>query len=296
MTHHRDQTAPTQAAPCRGARADQAELIRVAIESAARFLPTQGPIGVFIAQNALQAFECEPFEDAVVHAAQFYGTQPYLSEARYREDIGRGRIRAADLEAVLDSDISGGGALLANGRLSLRDLRLALLLHPVRQEDDATVRWTLTEQDVVERLRDDLSPEARWRLLSDGTEDGIENQDSRLADSDDEATRRAMFFPGSEAGQAGQEQRTSSELWHACVEAVSQTRPSITHTRPPVRHRDLIMAVDPAIDTDALVHPLLIRFCAAFLDQGVAAWPMPGRERGLLQAVARIYSGRFSPT
>ena len=296
MTHHRDQTAPTQAAPRHAAQADRAESIRVAIESAARFLPTQGPIGVFIAQNALQAFECEPFEDAVVHAARLYGTQPYLSEARYREELARGRIRAADLEAVLDSDTSGGGALLANGRLSLRDLQLALLLHAVRQEDDATVRWTLTEQDVVERLRDDLSPEARWRLLSNGTEDGIGDQDTRLSDSDDEATRRTTFSPGSGAGQADEEQRTSSELWHACVEAVSLTRPSITHTRPPVRHRDLILAVDPAIDTDNLVHPLLIRFCAAFLDQGVAAWPMPGRERGLLEAVARIYSDRFGPT
>jgi hypothetical protein len=50
--------------------------------------------------------------------------------------------------------------------------------------------------------------------------------------------------------------------------------------KPPVRPRDLIVAIDPAIDTDALVNPLFIRVCAAFLDQGVAAWPMPGRERG----------------
>jgi hypothetical protein len=74
--------------------------------------------------------------------------------------------------------IHGGGELLANGRLSLRDLRLALLLHPVRQEDDAAVRWTLTEQDVLERLRDDLSPDARWRLLSDGDEAGDEAGDA----------------------------------------------------------------------------------------------------------------------
>jgi uncharacterized protein YbcC (UPF0753/DUF2309 family) len=296
MTHHREHPDATPAAPRETVQAERLESIRSAIESAARFLPTQGPIGVFIAQNALQAFECEPFEDAVVHAARLYGTQPYLSEARYREELARGRIRAADLEAVLDSDMMGGGEPLANGRLSLRDLRLALLLHPVRQEDDAAVRWTLTEQDVLERLRDDLSPDARWRLLSDGVEDGDEEPDATLADSDDEATRRATFSPVGDGGQADGERRTSSELWHACVEAVALTRPSITHIRPPVRHRDLIVAVDPALDTDDLVHPLLIRFCAAFLDQGVAAWPMPGRERGLLEAVARVYSGRFGPT
>ena len=297
MTHHREPPDSAPAAPLDAAQTRRTESIRVAIESAARFLPTQGPIGVFIAQNALQAFECEPFEDAVVHAARLFGTQPYLSEARYREELARGRIRAADLEAVLDGDTrSDAGELLANGRLSMRDLRLALLLHPVRQENDAAVRWTLTEKDVVERLRDDLSPEARWRILSGGVDAATDDPDAVLPDVDDEAARRVTFSRSLEVGQCDDERRTSSELWHACVEAVALTRPSITHTRPPVRHRDLMLAVDPALDTDTLVHPLLIRFCAAFLDQGVAAWPMPGRERGLLEAVARIYSVHFGPT
>ena len=297
MTHHRE--PPNHATPPRhdAVHARRAEMIRAAVESASRFLPTQGPIGVFIAQNALQAFECEPFEDAVVHAARLFGTQPYLAEARYREELARGRIRAADLEAVLDRDMSGGAtALLANGKLTLRDLRLALLLHPVRQEDDAAVRWTLTEQDVLERLRDDLSPEARWRLLSDSDDAASNDPDGTLLDAEDEAARRATFSLDDEAEQAHGERQAASELWHACVEAVALTRPSISHKRPPVRLRDLMQAVDPAVDTDALVHPLLIRFCAAFLDQGVAAWPMPGRERGLLEAVARMYCGRFGPT
>jgi uncharacterized protein YbcC (UPF0753/DUF2309 family) len=63
-----------------------------------------------------------------------------------------------------------------------------------------------------------------------------------------------------------------------------------------VRHRDLILAVHPETDSDALVHPLLIRLCAAFLDQGVAGWPMPHRERGLLAAVAAVYGDRIGPT
>ena len=297
MTHHREHPDPTPVAPSPPVHTEQAESIRAAIESASRFLPTQGPIGVFIAQNALQAFECEPFEDAVVNAARLFGTQPYLSEERYREELARGRIRAADLEAVLDGDMnSAAGELLANGRLSLRDLQLALLLHPVRQENDAAVRWTLTEQAVVERLRDDLSPEARWRLLSDGADAAAHDSGAALADVDDEAARWATFSLTPEVGLSDGEQRASSELWYVCVEAVALARPSITHIRPPVRHRDLILAVDPAVDTDTLVHPLLIRFCAAYLDQGVAAWPMPGRERGLLEAVARMYCGHFGPT
>ncbi len=43
-----------------------------------------------------------------------------------------------------------------------------------------------------------------------------------------------------------------------------------------------------ARDTDAFVHPTLIRLTAAFVDQGVAYWPMPGRERGLFEAARTL--------
>ena len=278
----------------KAAAVSPADAVLRSIDHAAHYLPAQGPIGVFVHHNTLHAFEEQPFEEAVLCASRLFGTQPFLSESRYREELACGRIREVDIEAVLDRAApSGAGEMLADGRISLRQLRRALLLHPVRQESDAAVRWTLTESDVLERLRPDLSPEVRWRLLTDGGGALSDGDDGALADSDDEAVRRATF-----AREFGGdcERRVASELWHACVEAVALTRASVVHVKPPVRHRDLIRAVDPAVDTDALVHPLLIRLCAAFLDQGVAAWPMPGRERGLLHAAASAYSGRFGPT
>ena len=51
----------------------------------------------------------------------------------------------------------------------------------------------------------------------------------------------------------------------------------------PVRHRDLLLEATGA-DADLLVHELLIRFCAAFLDQGLAHWPLPRPRRGVLSA------------
>jgi uncharacterized protein YbcC (UPF0753/DUF2309 family) len=289
-----DGTADTPAVEAEApAAAGRRAAILAAVEHAGHYLPAQGPIGVFVHHNTLHAFEDQPFEEAVVRAARVFGTEPFLAETRYRQELARGRIREADIEAVLELD-PGSSAVepLAAGRITVRQLHRALLLHPVRQESDTAVRWTLTESDLLERLRPDLTPEIHWRLVSDGGGDDAA-ADAPLGDVEDEATRRATFAggPGSDA-----ERRAASELWHACVESVALTRPSVVHVRPPVRHRDLIMAADPALDTDTLVHPLLIKMCAAFLDQGVAAWPMPGRERGLLEAAARVYSGSCGPT
>ena len=222
--------------------ADRRDDIRRHLAAAAHALPPQGPIGVFVAQNALAGFENRPFEEAVVDASRLFQAEPFLPESQYRDALAAGRIRSADLEAVLDADLAlDGDGALAGGRITQRQLRLALLLHPVRLEDDAAVRWTLTESDLLDR-------------------------------------------------------ETDSGLWPACLEAVALARPAILRARTPVRHRDLILALHPATDTDALVHPLLIRLCAAFLDQGVAGWPMPHRDRGLIAAVAEVYGDRLGPT
>src|SRR5688500_18706220 len=81
----------------------QARLQR-AIEHAGHFLPAQGPITVFIHHNTLHAFEHLPFDEAVQQGAKLFGCQPYLSEDRYRDIIGRERIRIEDLSAVLNED------------------------------------------------------------------------------------------------------------------------------------------------------------------------------------------------
>jgi uncharacterized protein YbcC (UPF0753/DUF2309 family) len=241
------------------------------LDAAARFLPPQGPIDAFVALNTLHGFEDLPFEEAVIRAARLYDAQPFLPESRYREELARGRIRIADIDAVLAADLGDRGTTpLAGGRVTRALLERTLLLHPVRLESDSAVRWTLTESDAIERLRPDLDPDVRARFIASGLAEGA-------------------------ATDADAERLAAADLWHACVEAASRSRPAFVHVQPPVRHRDLLLAVDPALDTDALVHPLLIRLTAAYLDQGVAAWPMPGRDRGLLSACAALVGGGGMP-
>ena len=117
------------------------------IAATAALLPTQGPIDVFVAQNILQGFEDRPFDRALIEASHVFDTEPFLPESTYREEMARGRIHRSDLEAVLDADLGGARSLpLAGGRVTRREMLLALLEHPVHQEDDVAVRWTLTER------------------------------------------------------------------------------------------------------------------------------------------------------
>ncbi len=245
------------------ASAHRAEIARL-VEASARLLPPQGPIDAFVAQNPLHGFEDLPFEEAVIRAARLYDAEPFLPESRYREELARGRIRDVDIDAVLAADLGDRTLVtLAGGRITLAALQRELLLHPVRMESDSAVRWTLSESSAIEHARPDLDPNLRARLIAVGRAAG-------------------------KASDAEAERFMANDLWHACLEATSRSRPAIIHVQPPVRHRDLLLAIDPTLDTDALVHPLLIRLVAAYLDQGVASWPMPDRERGLLAACAGL--------
>ena len=83
-------------------------------------------------------------------------------------------------------------------------------------------------------------------------------------------------------------------LWRVCrrgVQGVAEQQ----HTAPSaVRHRDLLLRAT-GVDTDSLVHEVLIRFCAAYADQGLAPWPLPRRERGFFDAFATLYRQSNGP-
>ena len=74
-------------------------------------------------------------------------------------------------------------------------------------------------------------------------------------------------------------------LWAACVARVPSVREAST-----VRPRRPAEAVQRShgLWLDDIVHPPVIRLTGAFLDQGIAYWPMPLRELGLLGAARRI--------
>jgi uncharacterized protein len=80
-------------------------------------------------------------------------------------------------------------------------------------------------------------------------------------------------------------------LWDSCLARV-RPQPAPPPALPK-RPRDLVLA-QHGIDLDALIHPPLIRLTAAYLDQGIAYWPMPHRDLGLLRAARKIMPQPFA--
>lgn len=279
-----------------------AEIDRL-LRQAAEMLPAQGPISAFVFLNTLQAFEHLPFDEGVLKGSRLFGCQPYLPEAFYREKLERGRIRLQDVEAVLREDL-GASADEPVGELGTRcELRMAMLRHPLRAGPPEELRWFIAETDALTKFCEEVPPEIRQRML-DETKHWLMRD---LRDTDDEGRDRdghghavgprkllgdliARYGESSIEDWSAETWETISlqALWRVCRSG-AQAAEFVPASAPPrIRHRDLLLDATSQ-DSDALVDPLLIRFCAAFCDQGFAPWALPHREDGFLKSFCRMY-------
>ncbi len=275
--------------------------LRDAVNHAAHLLPAQGPITVFIHHNTLHAFEDLPFHDAVRKGAEVFGCQPYLSEERFRQELLRGRIRFSELRACLREDLAGHASAGVT-RLSTRfELRLAMLQYPLRVGPAEELRWFIAETDALRRVRREVSAVARGRLIAEtrhwvmrdlrSHNEAARNGKKVAPDCPRWVTDLFDRFPESAIEDWGEEvweEFTVRALWEVCCDGARGAPPPPPAAPRASRHRDLLLAAT-GMDTDAWVHDLLIPLCAAFLDQGVGHWPLPGRERGLYRAFCALY-------
>ncbi len=274
--------------------AERLDRLRHIVEHAEHLLPAQGPIEVFVHHNTLHAFEDHPFHDAVRMARDIYGAEPYLAEHRYRDMLETGRIRVADLRAVLAEDLADQSNQPIDGLGTLFDLRLAMLLHPPRTGPNAELRWVIAETDALSRFRPEVSALVRERVL-DATEESVLAAVGSKGQAEDSTLGRILrsFGHGNPRNWSDilWEEFTLRYLWDVCEHRVQEDGRTEREREKPARVRDALLAATGE-DTDRYVHETLIRFLAAFLDQGYADWIIPDREAGLFHAFVSLYGQR----
>ncbi|MGE4180100.1 MAG: DUF2309 domain-containing protein, partial [Limisphaerales bacterium] len=261
----------------------------------AQLLPAQGPIGVFIHHNTLHAFEHETFEEAVRRGAEVFGCEPFLPEERYREELARGRILFGELRSVLEREVGPGHSdPISPGLASRFDIRLAMLLHPLPTGGNAELEWLMAESEALRRLRSDVSEVQRRRMITETRHWVLRRLRSTLA-----PVERPEWIPrlfarfGDGRIEDWTDDRweafTVSALWEACHGGARCVEPPASTTpRCGLRHRDHLRAAGGG-DSDLLVHEVLIRWCAAFLDQGIAHSTLPDRDKGFFRAFRSLH-------
>ena len=278
--------------------------LKRSIERSGELLPSQGPITAFVFLNTLQALEDLPFEQGLLLGANLFGVQPYLMEDRYREKLARERIRLEDLSIVLRRDLAERADLKLGSLVTVFDIRLAMLKHPLQTGPVEELRWFVAETDALTRFREDAPQAARakvidetkrWvmRDLRDGGDDlhrGAGTHGTHDQHLHDDLIRRFGESSIEHWPPATWEGFSLRLLWRVCRDGALAVKPDVVTVakRPVLRHREALRQATNT-DSDALVHDVLIRFCAAFTDQGFAGWKLPVRDRGFYRAFCDVY-------
>ncbi len=276
------------------------------ISEAGALLPMPGPLTAFGFLNTLQGLEHLPFDEGMRKGARLYGCEPYLSESRYRQKLARGRILPADLSAVLWETL-GNLAEEFVGSLATRfRLRLAMLQHPLHFGSPQELRW-FVETEAFTRLAPDAPPDFREKFIEDTRHwlvRDLNDGDAEQQNRSDHGARQLLadLIPrfGDSAVEGWHEPTEKWEglslkvLWRVCCDVAARVdiprpaRPSF------IRHRDALKRATGE-DSDVQVNDLLIRFCAAFADQGLARTTLPYREAGFFQAFCKLYGSPGGP-
>ncbi len=285
-----------QASKVTNAVTDRVAALRHAIERAAELLPAQGPITAFAFVNTLQALEGLPFDEGLKRGSQLYKCQPYLTEDRYRQELAQGRIRQEDLVEVLLDDLQSDADALV-GRLGTRfHLRLAMLEHPLRLAPAAELRWVIAETDALVRFRPEARAKTRESVLLETRRWLFEEffQEADLLPVPTQAVIRQLIDrfgrpDRTEWPQSRWEEFCLNLLWEVCRHGVHTAPSAPDHHNSWPRLRDVILDLTGE-DPDLLVHEVLIRFCAVYLDQGQADWPLPTNSQRLWDAFRQYYA------
>jgi len=180
-----------------------------------------------------------------------------------------------------------------------------MLQYPVRFGPTDELLWFMAETDALRRVRSVASAAVRNRLIAEtrhwvlrdlrgGNEARRTGHTSPGQARLDAATGLRDLFEkiSDESFESWNEELwesfTLQALWRICQNGVASAAEPIPAPEPPVRHRDLLLQVTHA-DADLLVHDVLIRFCGAFLDQGLAERQLPLRSEGFYRAFCALY-------
>ena len=270
--------------------AEERQSLRQQVKDACEPVSPIWPLKTFAYRSPVRGFEYLPFDEAARRGNRLFGGTGYLSNQEYRQFYRDGRITEESVREALHRVGPGAdSALVRAGTRSVQPSEVfrAHLLHGIDALDPALLTWTLNAKEEIETFRSDLPDESRKCIL----------EKFRLDAAD---------------SSRDQERQYVSRLWSTTLATLNLADPE---SREP-HHADgtgVHPVSEPTLPTertitdwlDALtgstlveqINDQLMKWAAAFLDEGVAGWEMPSRAGGFYQGwrelAARDLSCRF---
>ena len=288
------------------------------------------PMRTFIHHNPLHGLEHLPFDEAIRKARGLIGGKGYLANEEYRGLLADGRIRIDDVrDAVVRRGYGpdGNGEVIVGGRrIDPVDVLLCHVVHGIDPLGPEEVRGRARKEGALSRLCPELPPDVRAWLLSRADrgypEESVQSpgggeaadREGQVASALWAAVVKALGLDGTSPdgteghGGDGEEEGPDREARILSAADAGAVRSAAASEGLALLSGDLGRIGEgmtagewcgrlAGVDIVGSVNRETIKWCSAFLDQGMAMWGAPGREKGFFafwrELAARDASGRF---
>ena len=254
---------------------EERESLRHEVDQACLPVAQNWPMKTFAYRNPLRGWEHLPFDEAIGQAQQMLGGSGYIANEEYRQLYREGGITEDAVKRALQpvgSGIAVQTVTVGNRPIASSDVLRLHLLFGFDAIDPALLSWELGSGDFTRKFRRDLPEESRKG------DDGNASCLAELWESTLSVLNLSDLHHDSEA-------ESEQEFTGPAVDLPSGRTVS-----------DWLGSLAGALLVDQ-INDQMIKWTAAYLDEGMAGWEMPGRDKGFYRAwrelAARDYSGRF---
>jgi uncharacterized protein len=255
------------------------------------------PMRTFIHHNPLHGFEHLPFDTAVRKAQNLTGGRGYLTNEEYRRMLAGGEIGADDLaRAIGRLEFAGidvrGEVVFGGRRVRILDVVAVHVAFGIGALEPAAFRARVRE-GALRRLFPDLPADRRAGLLAAAgskTPEGIASElwsavlrvleiggpDPSVLDRLEEAELEERFEREVLAAASGETEAVDAAVASEGLELLAADLDRIGADMTAGEWCGRLAEADIV----GVINGEMIKWCSVFLDQGMATWEAPGREKG----------------
>ena len=275
---------------------EDGEHLRQEIEQASEPIAPFWPMRTMVAQNPIHGLEYLPFDQAVRKGKRLLGGNGYLSNEEYRRFYQDGRITQRSLKRAFarvgPREEKQASIHVGNRQITAKDVWQLSLLFGFEDLPHSLLEWELSGGGAIKRFRQDLSEDSRERNIERTIQEC-----EQCRDYPEEAYLTNLWK--SSLAALGLSDSSSRHQTSEDPNSSFSEGPQISLNISLPAQRTISDWVDSLADTGLVdqINNQLIKWIAAFVDEGLAGWEMPQRQEGFYQAWRQLarhdYSGKL---
>jgi len=275
---------------------EERQQLRQTVEQASEPIAPFWPMRTMVAQNPIHGLEYLPFDQAVRKGKRLVGGNGYLPNEEYQQFYRDGRITPESLKRAFarvgPRPEKQDSVQIGSRRVTALDIWALHLVHGFEPCETTLLQWELSGGGATKRFRQDLSDESRQRII-----ERTIRECEHCRDYPEEAYLTNLWKSTLAVLQLS-EAHSSDQTSGSSLSGVSDDPHAQLNISLPAQ-RTLSDWVDVLAGTTLVesINGQLIKWVAAFLDEGLAGWEMPLRHEGFYRAwrelVQQDHSGTF---